>query len=363
MSSSILQPVFPIDGDVLHAFDGNVTADGLQCTVQVAAPTGSRIYINGRQATEKEGGGFVADILFNNYHNILEIKDSNTGEAIRITVYYAKKIAGKYRVSIDDNIRFLQDIATHADSYRSLFDNPYLKGLQQIHQQYRTKIHLNLFYQSVDGGFTLSEFPDSYKNEWATNADWLRLSFHAYSEFPDEPYKHATYEQVKKDCDLIVGEIRRFAGESVLGPVTTIHWGELNVDGARAVRAAGYKALLGYFNVDDDGAPVSYYCTVEQRRRMKKRFIWKDEAEDIVFVRSSMVLDKTNQQDIAAKMDAYAHAPSGLPPYVDYLIHEQYYYPDYHDYQPDYFEKIRTAAQWAADHGYEPAFIDECAFE
>ncbi|MBW7892382.1 MAG: hypothetical protein H3C48_15420, partial [Chitinophagaceae bacterium] len=320
MSSSILQPVFPIDGDVLHAFDGNVTADGLQCTVQVAAPTGSRIYINGRQATEKEGGIFVADILFNNYHNILEIRESNTGEATRITVYYAKKFAGKYRLSIDDNIRFLQDIAAHADSYNSLFDNPYLKGLQQIHQQYRIKVHLNLLYQSVDGDFTLSEFPDSYKNEWETNAGWLRLSFHAYSEFPDEPYKNASYEKVKEDCDLIVGHIKRFAGESVLGPVTTIHWGELNRNGAKALRDSGYRCLAGYFNVDDDEAPVSYYCSVEERRHVKKRFIWKDETEDIIFTRNSMVLDKTAKQDIAAKMNAYARMPSGLPPYVDYLI-------------------------------------------
>lgn len=363
MSSSVLQPIFPIDGDVLHALDGNVTSDGLQCTVQVAAPTGSRISIDGRQATEKEGGIFVAELVFNNYRNILEIRESNTGETVRITVYYAKKFAGKYRLSIDDNIRFLQDIAAHADSYDSLFDNAFLNGLQQIHHQYKTKVHLNLFYQSVDGDFSLSEFPDAFKPQWEANAHWLRLSFHAYSEFPDEPYKHAAYEKVKQDCDLIVGQIKRFAGESVLGPVTTIHWGELNKHGAKAVRDSGYRCLAGYFNVDDHQAPVSYYCSVEQRRHVKKRFIWKDETEDIIFTRSSMVLDKTANQDIAAKMNAYAVMPSGLPPYVDYLIHEQYYYPDYHDYQPDYFEKIRTAAQWAFDHGYQSAFLDECIFD
>lgn len=76
-----------------------------------------------------------------------------------------------------------------------------------------------------------------------------------------------------------------------------------------------------------------------------------------------MVLDRTKKEDIATGMDAYGNAPSGLPPYVDYLIHEQYFYPDYTAYQPDYFEKIEAAVMWAKEHGYEPAFLDECIFE
>ncbi len=363
MNPVLITPLFPINGDVLHHLDGEKLKDGLSFTAKVSAAPGSSITINDRPAKETASGLFAAPVFLNQYENELEIKDQSSGGSLLLTVFYTKNFAHKYRLSVDDNIRFMQDIARHAHQYSSIFDNPYLKGLREIHTQYKTRVHLNLFYQSVDGDFTLAEFPDIFKGEWQENADWLRLSFHSYAEFPDAPYKHAGYPDVKQDCDLIKREIKRFAGEPLLGPVTTIHWGELNVEGAKAVRSEEYKALVGYFNVDDDRPSVSYYLNVEQRRHMKKRFIWKDESTDIIFVRSSMVLDKTKQEDIVPEMNAYAVAPSGLPPYVDYLIHEQYYYPDYAEYQPDYFDKIETAVRWTKDHGYEPSFLDHCIFE
>lgn len=359
----MIKPVFPIKGDVLHALDGVLTSDGLAFIAKVSAPSGSSLSINNKVAKEIEEGVFSVPVVLSQYQNTLQIRNETTGETETITVYFARQFAKKYRLSIDDNIRFMQDIAQHADQYTSLFENPFLKGLQRLHEQYQTKVHINLFYQSVDENFTLSAFPATFKKEWKDNADWLRLSFHAYKEFPDAPYKNASFDTVKKDCDLIVNEIRRFAGYELLGPVTTVHWGEVNVEGSRAMRAAGYKGQLGYFNVDDNEPAVSYYLNVEQRRHIKKRFIWKDEAEDIIFIRSSMVLDRTNKEDIVPKMNAYHSAASGLPPYVDYLIHEQYFYPDYIAYQPDYLEKIETAAKWAKEHGYEPAFLDECIFE
>lgn len=363
MNSVLIKPLFPIHGDVLHSLDGEKKKDGLSFTAKVFATPGSAVTINDIPAKETEQGLFLAPVFINQYKNLLQIKDESSGESLSLTVYFVRNFAKKYRLSVDDNIRFMQDIARHANQYVSIFDNPYLKGLRKIHEQFKTKVHLNLFYQSVDGEFTLTEFPDTFKEEWLANADWLRLSFHSYAEFPDAPYKNADYQRVKQDCDLIKREIKRFAGEALLGPVTTIHWGELNVEGAKAVHSEGYRGLVGYFNVDDDRPSVSYYLNVEQRRNMKKRFIWKDEATDIIFVRSSMVLDKTAQGDIVSVMNGYAGAASGLPPYVDYLIHEQYYYPDYADYQPDYFEKIETAVQWAGNQGYEPSFLDRCIFE
>ncbi|MCC6286265.1 MAG: hypothetical protein IT249_00120 [Chitinophagaceae bacterium] len=363
MTTATIRPVFPINGDVLHVLDGMLTGEGLACMAKVSAPSGSSITINNIPAKEIEAGIFSAPVVLGQYQNTVEIQNQSSGESTTITVYFAKQFAKKYRLSIDDNIRFLQDIAENTHAYTSVLDNPFLKGLKKLHDQYQTKVHINLFYQSVGEDFTISDFPDSFKKEWQENADWLRLSFHAYKEFPDAPYKNASFDTVKKDCDLIIGEIKRFAGDALLGPVTTVHWGEVTVEGSRAMRAAGYKGQLGYFNVDDDQPTVSYYLDVEQRRHIKKRFIWKDEAEDIIFIRSSMVLDRTKKENIVSTMNAYASAPSGLPPYVDYLIHEQYFYPDYAAYQPDYFEKIATAVQWAKEHGYEPAFLDECIFE
>lgn len=356
----MIQFISPIDGDMLHAGDGPITDGQLTTAVKVAAPAGSKIQINGVDAVW-HGEYFTATIQLNKYENTIEALNTETGEKSGISVGFLKNFFGHYRLSIDDNIWFLRDIQQNSSTYTSLFDNPYLGFLKEVNQQYGTKIHLNIFYET--DGFNLSEMTDKYKNEWKENADWLKLSFHAKGEFPDQPYIAAGYDQVKTDCDQIVSEIKRFAGEEVMTSVTTIHWGEATVEGSRAMRDAGYRGQLGYFNVDDEQAPVSYYLDIEQRRNMKKRFIWRDTQQGVIFIRSSIVLDTTKLENIVPSLDSYEKNSGKKPPYVDFLIHEQYYYPFYQAYQPDYKEKILTAVQWAADNGYTPAFLSDCIFE
>lgn len=347
--------ITPIEGDVFHAFDGVFAEGKLKIMARVAATQDAEIAVNGIPAV-RVGDHFEAEMLLEGYENRLEAVDAKTGERTAISVFLLKNFAGYYRLSIDDNIWFLRDIQQNKDRYASLFDNPYLGFLRQINAEYGTKIHLNLFYQTE--GFNLSDFTDQYKNEWKANADWLRLSFHALQEFPDMPYVNAGYDEVKRDCDLIMGEIRRFAGEEVMHSVTTIHWGEATAAGSRAMRDAGYVGQVGYFNVDDNLPSASYYLTAPQRRHLKKRFVWRDTAEDITFVRASIVIDTKKLEDVQPHLDS--HERNGhKPPYLDLLVHEQYFYPFYFNYQPDFRDKIRAAVQWAKDNGYTPQFLSE----
>ena len=45
--------------------------------------------------------------------------------------------------------------------------------------------------------------------------------------------------------------------------------------------------------------------------------------------------------------------------FFGYATHEQYFYPDYYAYQPDYSEKIMRAAEIVHRYGYEYFFIEE----
>ena len=353
-----MEIIFPIDGDMLHAGDGVVAGHRLRVEVVVAAEAGNDIRIGGVRAIDEEGR-YVAGIVLSGYDNTIEVRNETTGEEKMIRVYWLPDFSGGYRLSIDDNIWFLRDIHQHERVYKSIFDNPYLAFLRGVHDVYGTKVHINLFYET--DGFNLSQLSSAFAAEWKAQASWLRLSFHALGEFPDKPYREADYVKVKEDGKLVMNEIRRFAGPELMGPVTTLHWGEATLEGSRALRDLGYKGQLGYFNVDDDLPAVSYYLDVEQRRHMKKRFIWKDNSEDIVFIRSSIVIDKTALSDIRPHLDAY-RAKGGLPPYVDLLVHEQYYYSSYFNFQPDFKERILTAVGWAANNGYEPRFLEECIF-
>jgi hypothetical protein len=349
--------ISPVDGDMLCSYDGAEGSGYLQTKVKIMAPKGMEILLNGTRTIYEEGM-YSADIRLSNYKNGIEAVDVKTGDKTGILVYWLKNYTHKYRLSLDDNIWFLQDINKNANIYHSIFENPYLGFLKQVHDTYGTKIHLNLFYQTE--GFNLSQMTDKYKPEWKENSGWLRLSFHALQNKPDKPYIQAGYDEVKKDCDLVMNHIRRFAGEELMGPVTTLHWGEATVEGCRALRDAGYTGLAGYFNVDDS-EPVSYYLDMEKRKQLFKRFIWRDNREGIIFARMAIVINTVELDQIVPYLDNLGkdtHKPS----YADLMIHEQYFYPFYKDYQPDYREKVLTAVKWAAENGYHPAFLSECIF-
>jgi hypothetical protein len=348
--------ISPVDGDILHIHDGVVKGGSLQTTVTVNAPQGSKISVNGITASGNKNV-YTAEVRLDALTNNIEVKDSRSGEKKSIKVYWLNQLAGKYRLSIDDAVWFLKDIHQHAATYNSVFDSPFLGFLKQVHDTYGTKVHINIFYET--DGFDLSRMTDKYKTEWEANADWLRLSFHARAEFPDNPYKHAGYQQAKEECEAVMREIRRFAGAAMNDMVTTLHWGEVPVEVSRALRDAGYTAQLCDFNVDDNLAPCSYYLTVPQRRHMQKRFVWRDNKESITFIKSSIILDTKKIHDIVPYLDQY-EKENRKPPYVDLLIHEQYFYDYYHNYQPDYRDKVWTAVKWAVDNGYTPASIHEC---
>jgi hypothetical protein len=349
----------PIDGDMLCMYDGKMTNDGLLITITVSAPAGSRVRINGTDA-KPSGDKFVADIILKNYRNQIELAEVNTGSRQTITVFRLKNYVDKYRLSLDDNILFLKDISDNSSRYKSIFENSYLGFLKQVHDTYGTKIHVNIYYQCE--GFNLSQMTDKYKNEWQANSAWLRLSFHALQNKPDNPYIASGYNEVKKDCEMVKAQILRFAGEEQFDHVTTLHWGAATLEGTRGLRDGGYTALAGYFNYLPGESPVSYYLDLEKRQHLYERYIWRDNKEGIIFSRIAIVI---NNQDLDKIVPYLSSLKVGThkPGYLDLMIHEQYFHKDYVDYQPDFREKVMTAVKWASDNGYKPAFLSECIFD
>jgi sugar lactone lactonase YvrE len=264
-----------------------------------------------------------------------------------------------YRFSTDDNIWFLRDIARNADKYKSIFDNPYLAMWRDLHSKYGTKFHHNLYYQTE--GFNLSQMPDKFRSEWQRNSDWMRLSFHALANDPGRPYVHASAEQIVRDYRLVVREIERFAGKEVLHPITTIHWGETTLAVARALRREGIRILAGYFEVRDDLPSVGYYLTLPQLRHMMGRDYWKDAREDIIFVRHDIVINRVPLAEIDRYLERVASDPNQSQ-VMELMIHEQYFYPDYQSYEPDYRQRVERAIQWVTKRGYKPVFYEEEAW-
>jgi len=353
--------ISPIDGDMLFEYDGKVGNGSLSTTVRIEAPCGSNIIINGAEAKLADKL-FFSEVHLKNYKNVIEVKDVRSGEKQTITVFWLKNFTNKYRLSLDDNIWFLKDISDNASQYKSIFENSYLALLKEVHKAYGTKIHINIYYQTE--GFNLSQMTTKFRNEWRENAGWLRLSFHALQNDPDVPYINASYKQVKTDCEMVKEQIRRFAGDELMGPVTTLHWGEATVEGCRALRDSGYTALAGYFmnEIADGEYPVSYYLDKEKRQHVSKRSIWRDNQEGIIFSKIAIVINSHDLKQIVPYLDDYKES-NNYTGFMDLMIHEQYFYPSYRNYQPDYRQKVLSAVKWASDNGYKPAFLSECIFE
>lgn len=357
--SEKIKLVFPLDGDMLNEHDGTAEGDRLRITVRISAPAGCKLSVNGADARLSDSL-YSADVRLDQYRNTLVVEEANTGFRESYVVYRLRNAVNKYRLSVDDNIWFLRDIARNRLAYRSIFENPYLGFFKQMHELYGTKVQFNLYYET--DGFDLAEMPDKYKEEWRANAHWLRLTFHALRNDPAKPYKDAPAGQIGADCARVNAQIIRFAGEELMEPATTVHWGEATREGCRALRKLGFRALAGYFEFEAEGPVVSYYLNRTQTEHLNGCDYWKDDREDIIFVKIDLVLDSVSKDEISPRLNRMLANPRQRG-FVELMIHEQYFYPEYKAYQPDFREKVETAIKWAAEHGYQPAFLSECLFD
>jgi len=343
----------PFDGDILNHLHGDVTPDGLEIIVRGTCPSDAKVTVNGLPANVA-GGEFSAAVCISQRENTLTAEAN--GESDSILVLYDRNSFKRYRFSLDDDCWFLRDIA--GSRYKSLFENPYMALWKRLHDRYGTKINCNIYYQCED--FNLSMMPDTYESEWADNADWFRLTFHALQNEPRDPYINATYDEIAQDYDLIVNEILRFAGEEVMNTFTTIHWGEATLEACRAVRDRGIKGLCGYFVLKDGAPAVSYYLDTAHAEHLSQRDCWKDTKEDLIFIRHAMVCNMRYAQppDIGPYLEELVANPY-QGEVLELMVHEQYFYPEYQVHLPDYEERCDTAIRWVTENGYEPVFYSE----
>ncbi len=214
-------------GALLNHNHGKETANALEIQIQGIVDDGYPVKVNGIPA-EMDGRLFNATVSLTQKINTVK------AEAItpygnfsqELTLVWDKKSFRRCNFYIDDHSFLFTDLAKERP--KSAFDHFYLKGLKAIHDKYGFKVTLNSFYHNDHHDFFLKDMPDIWKSEFIDNSDWLKFSFHAYSEFPDRPYVEATAEEFGRDWDLVKNEIIRFAGEqSFIAPVV-IHWANVH---------------------------------------------------------------------------------------------------------------------------------------
>ncbi len=346
----------PFHGAVLNRRTGEPVEGGLRIKVLGQAPLRDRVVVNGT-AAERAGDRFGGEVVLKERETEIAAVSEGGGGRMehRIRVVWDINSRPRYRISIDDNIFFLRDVAQK--KYASLFECPYLKTLRDLHARYGARFVLNIYF--TDGeGFDITGFPDDYKAEWKENAGWLRLAFHAHANDPERPYQHAPPSRLIADLDRVAEQIRRFAGGETYSPPTVIHWGMVQPQALKPLRGRGVRVLSGYFRRAGHGWDVNYLLDDERSEYLSRHDALMDFASGIVFSKVDLVIDQTPLQRIVPALDLVAKDPNQSE-IIDLLTHEQYFWPFYRNYLRDQPQRVEAAVRWAAEKGYEPVLFHE----
>ena len=249
--------------------------------------------------------------------------------------------------TVDDNIRFFADLAS--DRTQNIFDHPYLAMYLRLHEKFGLKVQLNLFYRS--GDFDLSQFPDAYRPQFEACADWLKLSFHSQEE-NELPYENSDYQEVYDHCQEVHRQILRFAGPASLAKTTTVHYCQTTDGGRQALVDQGYRGLLGLFG-SEAYIHTSYSVPLEFCRDIFNGHPYTYQGATVASI--DIVLNNHSKEAILNQLKALSHRS-----HINVMIHEQYFYPDYRAYQPEFEEKLEATFEFLSTQAYKSAFFEAC---
>ncbi len=246
-----------------------------------------------------------------------------------------------YRFSVDDNIRVFKEIVER--DYASVFEHPYLAMYKRISEKYGAKFQLNVYYE--DEGFNLTQIPDKYKSEFEENSHWLRFSFHARADQPDCPYMEAGYEETYRDCEAVHREVVRFAGEKCLSKFTTIHFCQASREAIRAMYDCGIRGLVGLYKTSE--------CYGRRFDSFDMPCVYDEETGMYLFC-NDIITNLYNADDVVLHLAEDDHKE-----FTEVMIHEQYFYEDYHSYKPDFEAIVENTVKYLTDKGRKSVWLED----
>ncbi len=350
------------NGAVLNHHDGFETDDCLEIIVEGIASPQSTVTVNGVAASRYDRNFSAKIRLTEKINTITATASDNFGDrSLSLTVMWDKKSYKRYNFFIDDCSFFLRWIALNKPE--SIFEDIFLGRLREINRKYGSHFMLNLFYHDDHHDFCIADFPEDYKEEFQANKDWLRLSFHAKSEFPDRPYQNATAEQIAEDFDLVYNEICRFAGAECFIPPMVLHWAMTNPANFEVLRDRGVTCLDGGY-IDTETrigekhsltvTDVGYHyekdvaCYLLQTKKP-----WYDRNLQMLLLRNNVCCNLRSIQEIEDTLNNISENND----IISLASHEQYSYPDYFNYLCDHLDRIETACRIASAKGYKASWF------
>ena len=248
--------------------------------------------------------------------------------------------------TVDDNIRFFKEI--NEQRPKSIFEHPYLNMYLRLHKKFKLKVQLNLFFETDD--FNLCDMTDAYLDEFKYNSNWLKLSFHSKLENVN-PYKSSSFDEMFCDCQRVNEQIVRFASRDALAETTTIHYCLATNDCLKAIKDCGIKGLLGLYG-SKENPRTSYQIDTLDAEKIRNGNIVKN--GNIFYAPIDIVLNDTPPERIKSMLDNMKTRK-----HIWVMIHEQYFYPDYHRYIESYEELLENTFTHLTENGFTSCFYEE----
>lgn len=362
------------NGEILSARHGKETATELMIELRGIASVQSAVKVNGIPAERNDREFHLQLPLREKINRVTVSAKDKFGERTQtIVLVWDKASFKRYTVRIDDNSFVFTDLVRN--KYDSLFDHFYLKYLKDLHEKYGSKFILKCFYENAHDPekTNLSQVPDCYRAEFEKCSDWLHLAFHAWAEFPDRPYQHCTTERLAHDYDTTTAELRRIAGEKCCTPPTNVHWAMLEPRNFSFMRSRGLKILTssGFMSnriivdgrietLEQGGCDIGFFYEQDVARHMLEKRCFYDADFDLFLSRTFFCFNIDTPEEIEAKIRA--EDAKGLSDVLESIGHEQYAYPFYEMYLPDYYKRLETSCRIPAELGYKPVFFQDGIF-
>lgn len=382
-------------GAVLNHRHGVENNDSLTVTVEGLSDHGCPVTVNG-VAASMDGRRFSAEIKLREKINKITASTITPygNYSQELSAVWDKKSFKRYHIYIDDHIFVFTDLAKERPA--RAFDHHYFRDLKAIHDRYGTKFTLNCFYHNAHNEFLLKDMPDRWKSEFIDNSEWLKFSFHAYSEFPDRPYAEASAEELGRDWDLVQNEIERFAGSAAYTPPLVLHWANIHPAAALECIRRGVRYYSTTFRLRVMGGPsladrqnggnmaavearsVSgsdravdslglklHYGFMEEYDYLEKHFCRFDPLLNVFFfdTNKGVCCNLVPLAETAGKIrEIFDHAERNGFEIFYVGSHEQYSFPYYPNYLPDHMERLELAARIHAEYGCKPVFFNDGIF-
>ena len=356
-------------GTIVNKFYGTEKDGTLFLPVSGTAPEDASVTVNGIEA-ERNGETFSATIPVKEKITEITMKAENSCGIYTntIKVLYDKNSFPRYNFFTDDNSFFWTELIEKRPA--SIFDQFYLAFFKKMHELDGTKITLNLFYRNDhhEKKPTLKDMPDIYRSEFTDNAHWLKMSWHACSEFPDRPYQNAPAEKVGEDFDLIKQEVIRFAGEKSFIPPVAAHWSMVRPDGLAELVKRGAAVMTSQFinpktsltekQHSSHLCDIGFFRNLRECLYLEKNKMLFDFNDSILYLRGDLICNYFTPEEIVSIMESN-HTGKRKHEIVSLETHEQYSFPHYIHYLPDHLQRMETAIRKATELGYAPVYFAE----